>query len=172
MEVLSGDENEFSDREEEQEEEEEEYEEEGDEEEIKKERILSFYSENVNKPNDIETTAEAVLKGDKTARSSQIFLPYRALGLIAGNTPLVVYHRKNQSLVSVAIGKVVQTFDCKKLSLLFVTHSPHSVRVLALMSGLLFVASKSVFLFSFVLPSSPHNCLAETKSMSGTEIAY
>tara|TARA_R110002050_G_scaffold283245_2_gene431496 strand:+ start:990 stop:1487 length:498 start_codon:yes stop_codon:yes gene_type:complete len=73
------------------------------------------------------------LKGKSVLSShgSQIFSPYRALGLVAGQVPFALHHHGAQSFLTVSIGSVVQVMNCKRLNLLFVMRSEKKVRALA-----------------------------------------
>ena len=61
-----------------------------------------------------------------------LFHPFRALGYITGDVPWAIQRRGRSTFLTVSAGKSWQTYNCAKLTLLFVGQP---VRVLAERGG-------------------------------------
>lgn len=67
-----------------------------------------------------------------SSSSSQIFAPYRVLGLIAGDVPFVVDRRGTENFLTVACDRTFQVLHCAKLHLVFAGgEHPHRITALA-----------------------------------------
>ena len=77
-----------------------------------------------------------------TAKSSRIYQPFRSIGNITNNVPFDIQIKGTQFLLTTCIGRSIQTYDCARLNLLFVT-SPleHAITAINSQSDLVLVAS-------------------------------
>ncbi|KAL6074501.1 putative u3 small nucleolar rna-associated protein 21 [Balamuthia mandrillaris] len=71
------------------------------------------------------------------SQGSQVFKGYRALGLVSDRIPFTLQHFGTETFVTVSIGKSFQTYNCKKLNLLFVG-AAHESRIRAMVMYKLF----------------------------------
>jgi U3 small nucleolar RNA-associated protein 21 len=80
---------------------------------------------------------------------SQLFAPFRAIGVVCDDVPAAVQQRGTETFVAVAIGRSFQLFGCARLNLLFAGPMlRHRIRALAMHGDLTFAASGSdVFAF-------------------------
>ncbi|CCJ29734.1 unnamed protein product [Pneumocystis jirovecii] len=58
---------------------------------------------------------------DQSRESSYLFSPFRTIGYVSNHVPFDVMIRGTSFLVSTCVGRNIQTYDCAKLNLLFVT---------------------------------------------------
>ncbi|EMR10637.1 hypothetical protein PNEG_01338 [Pneumocystis murina B123] len=58
---------------------------------------------------------------NENIKSSYLFSPFRTIGHVSNNIPFDIMIRGNSFLVSLCVGQNIQTYDCSKLNLLFVT---------------------------------------------------
>ncbi|KAG5440145.1 hypothetical protein PCANB_001714 [Pneumocystis canis] len=58
---------------------------------------------------------------DKNIQSSYIFSPFRTIGYVSNNVPFNIMIRGTTFLISTCVERNIQTYDCSKLNLLFVT---------------------------------------------------
>ena len=73
---------------------------------------------------------------------SQLFEPFRAIGVICDGCPAAVQQRGTETFVAVAVGRACQLYNCEKLNLLFVGPMlREKIRALAQMGDLTFAAS-------------------------------
>ncbi|KAG5513227.1 hypothetical protein PMAC_001597 [Pneumocystis sp. 'macacae'] len=60
---------------------------------------------------------------NQNKKSSYLFSPFRTIGYVSNHVPFDVMIRGTSFLISTCVGRNIQTYDCAKLNLLFVTPS-------------------------------------------------
>ncbi|KTW25647.1 hypothetical protein T552_03507 [Pneumocystis carinii B80] len=60
---------------------------------------------------------------EKEGEGSYLFRPYRRIGYVSDKVPFDIMKRGRSFLVSLSVGESIQTYDCNKLNLLFITPS-------------------------------------------------
>ncbi|KAF3783675.1 hypothetical protein EJ110_NYTH31989 [Nymphaea thermarum] len=74
-----------------------------------------------------------------------IFEPFRAIGYITAGVPFSVQRLGTETFVTVSIGKAWQTYNCSKLTLVFVgPQMPKRIRALATYRDFTFAAVGNV----------------------------
>lgn len=94
----------------------------------------------------VETESRKRQRPDKTSdtktHGSKIYTPFRSIGHVANQVPFDIQIRGTQFLLTTCIGRAIQTYDCAKLNLLFVSQQvEHPITAVVSQSDLILIAS-------------------------------
>lgn len=75
-------------------------------------------------------------------QESRIYTPFRAIGHVSNHVPFDIHIRGTQFLLTTCIGKAIQTYDCARLNLLFISPQfEYPITAIVSQSDLILVAN-------------------------------